>query len=121
MPTLPTVKSVIEITGTDIGGAVVSAIIDDAASLVSDCIVTYDAARQASIIKWVAAHLISSTAAGGEKVLTSWKLGDAAETYGRASLGDGLRGTVYGQQALLLDTNGCLTGLGKGRASVQVI
>lgn len=113
----PTAAQVIALTGTSLAEATVSAIIDDAALLVEGCVSTYSADRQAAIVKWVAAHLIAST--GSEGVLTSDKLGDAQQSYARAQTGMALRGTTYGQQALLLDTTGCLSRLGMGRATLQ--
>lgn len=120
MQTLPVASEVIELTGTALSNPIVATLIDDAAMVAGDCITSYSEDRQAAIIKWLAAHLVASTAAGGE-FLASEKLGDASQTYARAALGENLRGTIYGQQALALDTNGCLTTRGKGRASVEVI
>lgn len=110
---------VIAITGTELAEAVVTALIADAELVAGDCISSYSAERQDAIVKWLAAHLVASTDAGGVSV-TSEKLGDASLTFARATLGEGLKGTFYGQQALALDTNGCLTGKGRGQASVEV-
>lgn len=120
MPTLPTASDVIALTETGLSAAVVTTLIDDAALVAGDCITGYADDRQTAIIKWLAAHMVASTDAGGG-TLTSDKLGDASQSYARATMGDGLRGTIYGQQALALDTNGCLTTRGKGRASVEII
>ncbi|QDP55372.1 MAG: hypothetical protein Tp176DCM1853251_56 [Prokaryotic dsDNA virus sp.] len=124
MPTLPTASEVIAITGTAMSEALVSALIDDAALVVADstCFSGYSDEKQTAIIKWLAAHIVASTGPGAKTgALTSRKLGDAQQSFARATMGEGLRGTLYGQQALALDTNGCLAGIGKGRASVQVI
>jgi len=107
-PSAEDVRAIIATTMTD---PQVSAVIDDAALLAEDCISSLSSARQASIVKWLTAHMIAST--GGSASRTSKKLGDAAETYAVAQLGEGLRGTTYGQQALALDPNGCLANLGK--------
>lgn len=120
MPTLPSAIDVISLTETSLAEAVVTSLIDDAALVAGDCIAGYSDDRQTSIIKWLAAHMVASTDAGGG-TLTSDKLGDASQTFARATMSDGLRGTIYGQQALALDTNGCLTTRGKGRASVEII
>lgn len=120
MPTLPTSSDVIAITGSTLPSAVVDALIADAALVAGDCITPYAADRQTAIIKWLAAHMIASTDANGG-TLTQDKLGDASQSYARATLGENLRGTIYGQQALALDTNGCLVTRGKGRASVEII
>lgn len=113
----PTAAVVIALTGTGFDSATVSAIIDDAAMIAEKCIASYDATRQAAIVKWLAAHLIAST--GGEGVAVSESLGDASTSWQRAPLGDALKGTTYGQQALLLDTNGCLAKQGRARATVE--
>lgn len=119
MPVLPTVAEVVALTNTSLEEAVVASLINDAALIAGSCLDVYDSARQTAIIKWLAAHLVASTSSSG--VLTSDKLGDAAQTFSRATVGEGLNGTMYGQQALALDTKGCLTRRGKAPASVQVI
>jgi hypothetical protein len=116
LPTAADVRAIIETSLTD---GQIEALIADAALAAEKCLLKYDEARQKAIVKWLTAHLIAST--GGNGVLTSQKLGDASETYARATLGDGLKGTTYGQQALLLDTCGCLARLGRARASVEAI
>lgn len=120
MPTLPTASDVIALTGTALPEAVVTSLIADAALVAGECLTGYSDDRQTAIIKWLAAHMVASTDAGGA-TLTSEKLGDASQTFARATMGEGLKGTIYGQQALALDINGCLAGRGKGRASVEVI
>ena len=115
----PSAAVVIALTGTSFAEAVVSAVIDDAALIAEACIAGYDSDRQTAIVKWIAAHLLAST--GTEGVLTSDKLGDAQQSFARATLGDALKGTTYGQQALLLDTNGCLAKQGRAKAVVQVV
>lgn len=125
MPTLPTASEVIALTGTDFSEAVVDAIIEDAALIAEGCISAYSDARQTAIIKWLACHLIASTngaSGSGSGSVTSYKLGDASESYAKSALtGDGLASTHFGQQALLLDTNGCLARKGRPSASVEVI
>lgn len=125
MPTLPTTSEVISLTGTQFPEEVVDSIIADAALMVERCISPLNEARQTAIIKWVSCHLIASTnGADGSRggAITSFKLGDASETYARAVLsGEGLKATFYGQQALALDPNGCLARLGRPPASVEAI
>jgi len=100
--------------------ALVQAMIDDAAMMADNpCVQGYPATRQAAIVRWLAAHMLASTNRDG--VLTSDKLGDAQQSYARATTGEGLRGTTYGQQALLLDFNGCLSRIGKPRATIEVV
>lgn len=118
MVTKPSAESVIALTGATLPEAVVSGIIDDAALLVERCVVSLGADRQTAIIKWVAAHLIAS---GPERMLQSERLGQGSDTYATARLGEGLKGTTYGQQALALDPNGCLARLGRARATLEKI
>lgn len=116
-----TAAEVIALTGTSLDSATVDAVIADATLVVSEnaCYNAYEDARKDAIIKWLTAHLISSTSQDGS--VTSEKLGDASVTYARAALGDGLKGTTYGQQVLLLDYNGCLTKLGRAKATFEVV
>lgn len=116
----PNVADVLAILGGEHSEPLIQSMIDDAA-LVADnlCTQAYDAERQKAIVKWLAAHMVAST--NREGVLTSDKLGDAQQSYARATTGEGLKGTTYGQQALLLDINGCLSRLGKPRASIEVV
>lgn len=118
----PSVAVVKAIIATTLADDAVQAVIDDAALLAEGCpvVASYDAARQSAIVKWLAAHMLASTSAGGG-ALTQKALGDASETYGRATLGTQLAGTTYGQQALALDPSGCLARLGAKRAFVRVV
>jgi hypothetical protein len=88
--------------------------------MVEGCASGWSDARYTSIVKWVAAHLIASRG-GAEGTLTQRTLGDASETYAKAVVGSFLKGSPYGQQALALDTNGCLVNLGKQRATFKVL
>lgn len=115
-PTAADVKAIISTALTD---QQVGALIDDAALLAERCIAGFDAARQKAVLKWLTAHLIASTNAGASK--TSSKLGDAQDSFARAQLGSGLSGTIYGQQALALDPNGCLLGIGKVKAFMETL
>ena len=115
----PTAQEVKRIIATALDDDAINQMIEDAAMLGGACVDGYDADRRKIIIRWLTAHLIASS--HNEGALQSESLGDASETYARAQLGDSLRGTVYGQQALALDAKGCLSRIGKKRASVQVI
>ncbi len=126
MLTKPTPAEVIELTATDFSEPVVQSIIDDAALIIEGCGCSYEPPeRGTSIIKWLAAHLIASTngaSGGGTGSIISQKLGDASETYAKAALsGEGLKATHYGQQALLLDTCGCLASIGRPRAKFEAL
>lgn len=120
MPTYPLASEVIALTGTSLDAGTVTGVIADAALVAEDCIKGYNEQRQTAIIKWLAAHLLASTDASGG-TLTSEKLGDASQSFARATMGKALEGTMYGQQAIALDTNGCLIRKGRGRASIQVV
>lgn len=110
---LPSVAEVRAIITTSLEDDQVQYYIDDAALLVEDCVSSLDEARQKAIVKWTAAHLIASSPAGATRVVTSQKLGDASETYATGQVtGAGLGGSAYGIQAMSLDPNGCLAGLG---------
>lgn len=120
-PTVAAVRVVISTTLTDAG---VQAMIDDAELIVRQCpaVADLDTDHQAAIVKWVAAHLISQQG-GTAGPLTSKTMGDASESYaaGFRQYGVQLTGSFYGQQALLLETSGCLAKIGKTRAFVQVL
>ena len=109
MTQIPTAFDVIALTGTDLPDHFVSAVIQDAALIASDCLKGVDGQRQEAALKWLAAHLLSSVG-GTSEGLTSDKLGDAAQTYSRTVTGAGLMGTAYGQQAIAILP--CLSGLG---------
>lgn len=124
--TLPTVDAVRAIITTELTDEQVQSYIDDAAVLVTRCVTPLTAAEQAVIIKYVAAHLILSNGFGSSEAatnvaMTSMKLGDASETYSRATTGSGLAGTAYGQQAIALDPNGCLAHLGQRQIIFKVL
>lgn len=114
LPTAADVQAVVS-TGS-LTEAQIDEVISDAALIAETCIESLDGNRQRSILKWLAAHLISTIKSQGGGALTSDRIGDAARSYSTASLGTELRSTSYGQQALLLDPNGCLARLGKARA-----
>ena len=117
---LPTIADVRLILSTAASDAAITAMIADAALLVENCIGGMVDARATAIIKWVAAHLLSSRV-GAEVSLSSSKLGDATDSYAAPELGKGLAGTTYGQQALALDPSGCLAGIGIAPVGFRVI
>lgn len=113
----PSAADVIALTGTSLDAAVVTAIIDDAALMADSCLSPLSDAVQEAALKWLSAHLVSSS--GGEGQVSSEKLGDASVTYARGTLGDGVSGTMYGQQAIALAP--CLAYLGRAKATIGVI
>lgn len=113
-------SDVIALTGTTLSSTVVDALIADALLMLSArC--TYTGDTLDSLTKWLAAHLVASADPGATGNVTSDKLGDASRTYGRAVSGEGLASTMYGRQVMALDATGCLTGLGRAKASVQTL
>lgn len=116
LPTAAQVKAIVE---TALDDSVVDSIIADAALLAEHCLQGLSNDRQTAIVKWLAAHLIAST--DSSATLASSKLGDASESYVRATTGERLMGTTYGQQAIALDPNGCLVKLGKAKATFEVV
>lgn len=116
-----TAAEVIALTGTKLPEPVVEAIIADAAVLAGPCIQALDAARRDAIIRWLSAHMVSTADGGGTSTLSSRSLGDASKSWARGTLGEGLKSSFFGQQALALDPSGCLARLGKPRATIQVV
>jgi len=115
-PTVAVVRLIVEGDFSDIQ---VQSVIDDAALMVEACVANYSADRQSAIIRWVTAHLFSMMPEG--RFVTSSKLGDASESYSAPKLGDSLAGSPFGQQALMLDTSGCLARIGRAIATVEKV
>lgn len=108
------------IVSTDLTDPAIEFFIDLAEAATARCASQWSASLTDQINTLVAAHMIE-TSPQGAKTVSSVSLGDASETYLRASLGEGLRSSVWGQQALLLDPTGCLRRLGSMRASLERI
>lgn len=117
----PTAAQVKAIVTTSLDDAVVDALIADAELMAGDCISGLDDDLQTSILKWLGAHFVKVVDDQGKGAVTSKKLGDAQTNYSNVGMGAGLESTTYGQQALRLDTTGCLANLGKGRAILRVV
>ena len=121
LPSPADVRVIIQTSLTDLE---IQAIIEDASVIVEGCVAAFTEARQKAIIKWYAAHLISSsgksTGASAANV-TSKKLGDATTTYSKATLGSGTMGTTYGQTAASFDPDGCVASIGQKPAVFQVL
>jgi hypothetical protein len=113
---LPEPSDVIGLVGSGYSSAFVETIIADAAIIAARCLDGVDCATQKAALKWLAAHLIASTADGG--VATSAKLGDAQDSYARAVMGNGIMGTTYGQQAIAILP--CLGRAGRPQARITV-
>lgn len=119
--TQPSVAAVRTLITTSLDDTGVQSMIDDATLVVEDCagIVSATQTRQAAIIKWLAAHLISQQAGKGGQ-LTQESMGDASKSYAAGAGGLNISATRYGQQAILLDTSGCLEAKGKPSAFCEL-
>lgn len=119
---LPTPADVRVIITTALTDPQIEALIGDAALIAEACpmVASYAANRQAAIVKWLTAHLISQQS-GKAGALTQKALGDASESYASGAMGMNLQASRYGQQALALDPSGCLAQLGMRRASFRVL
>jgi len=121
---LPSPADVRAIVQTSLTDPEIQLIIEDAALIVEGCIAAFTDARQVAIVKWYAAHMISSSgkATGASAAnVTSKKLGDASTTYARATLGSGTMGTTYGQMAASFDPTGCIESIGQKPVIFQVV
>lgn len=118
VPTADDVRVVVKTALTDIQ---IDSVIQDAKLLARRCIESLDSETQTAILKWLTAHLISAIKSKGGGTLTSDALGDASQSYSTVNLGKQLGSSAYGQNALLLDPNGCLARIGKARASIEKV
>lgn len=121
LPSVPDVRAIITTAAAD---GVVQAFITDAEALTQACLASQPTALKATIVKWVAAHLLASVGLdSGEKApdVTSRRLGDAAESFARPTPGEGLAATSYGKHAIALDPTGCLSRLGRRAAEFHTL
>ena len=74
-------------------------------------------AERKEIERWLAAHFacIHDPRAMEEQI------GDARVRYAKGKYGLGLDATLYGQQVKILDHSGLLSGVGRGRAFMEVL
>jgi len=128
--TLPSVAEVRAVFTTSLDDTAVQSFIDDAALVAEQCTSVTSAAeaRQKSIVKYVAAHLMycAGLATGASKgSVVSEKLGDASVSYAAAPASGATASTLgsssFGRQAILLDASGCLAGLGKPKAFLSLV
>lgn len=80
-----------------------------------------DDATRDQVTKYLVAHLLTIIASNGAGVTTSSSLGDASDTYASGHFGKGLRGSSYGQMAIALDPNDCVSKIGNPRATFQKV
>lgn len=121
---LPTVADVRVIITTTLTDDQITDQITLAEALASQCSGVSNASTtiQAAIVKYITAHFIAMISGGGG-VVQSETLGDASKSYAVAqpSSGAGLNASRYGQQAVMLDTTGCLAKLGKPGIKFKVL
>lgn len=84
--------------------------INDAVLILEDCLSSYTDERALAVTKFVAAHQLTMLK-GGQ--VTSKSVDGVAYSFASGNVGKNLMATTYGQQALLLDKDGCLHNLGK--------
>lgn len=121
--TLPTADDVRVVISTTLTDDEIDALIAELALEGSPIYACLDAITngdlQAAILKWLVAHFISTTKNLGGGAVTADKLGDASRSFSTAQLGTELRSSTYGQNALLLDPNGCLARIGRAKARFE--
>lgn len=124
-PTPSEVRTIILGGLEGVDDSVISAFITTATLVASGCtkIAEGSAELQKEIIKWLTAHYLSLGHLVRSGPIIQRSLGDASESYSAPSSvgGAGFMATMYGQQAILLDTSGCLAALGKRKASFKVL
>lgn len=109
------VKQIIE---TDLSEGIVNAFIGDANLFVTNHLSDSELneATLTSIEKWISAHLIAATR---ERQAKSEGAGGASITY-IGNFTEGLNGTMYGQQAITLDTSGILLSISLGKKKINM-
>jgi len=113
-----TVEAVKKIIDTVLSDGIIEAYIGDANIFITNALgdTDLDSATLASIEKWVSAHFIVATR---ERLAKEEGAGGAYIKY----IGEfkyGLSGTMYGQQAILLDTSETLSDLDKGKKTLTL-
>lgn len=79
----------------------------------------HDEASLKEVERWLAAHLAATSDI--QYSIQKEKMGDSEDSYFDRSKGEGLKGSSYGQQAILLDCSGVLATLGKRKARFEVL
>lgn len=114
----PSIREVRVVFKTSLGDDEVQSFVDDAILIAEQCpaLVLSSVSIQKSAVKWLAAHLLSTSHSG---VLTQRTIGDATDSYAAPTLGAGLKSTSYGQRALLLAPE--LANVGRPDAQLWVL
>lgn len=111
-----TAAQVMEIISTSQSTAVVNAFINSAHAVVEANLAgDLDETLLEQIELWMAAHFLSMK----DQRKSAVKVGDLSVTY-QGQTGMGLKATLYGQQALSMDTTGKLASLDTKRAAISV-
>lgn len=121
MPTLPTAAAVQGLLIVPFPEAVVNGAISDAALIFADCLAKYPDEIGTALVKYLAAHLLSTSQAGARGNVQSQSVDGTSYTLASAALGDGLRGSSFGKSALLFDSLRCLPDPDKTPFSMDVI
>ncbi len=99
----------------------VQAAINTAALVVERCISSLDEELQKEIVMyWAAGMLADMGVITGGGAITSDRLGDASRTFAQGG-GKKVASNSYKQIAIDLDPSGCLSRIGKGRATAEVL
>lgn len=117
-----TVADVRLIIGSMASDAQITAAIADIALLAAKCLAAIpDEPTRDAVQKYLVAHLLTIIDSSGAGVATSSSLGDASDSYATQALGKGLRASSYGQMAIALDPNDCVSKIGNPRATFQKV
>lgn len=121
----PTVASVRVLITTSLTDAQIEEIMQDAYAMTARCIDSLPDATKKAIVKYVTAHIISgipgASSFTGSGAVSSESLGDASISFATRTMGTNLNGSTFGEMAIMLDPNGCLNRLGKGKATIDVL
>jgi hypothetical protein len=109
-------EEVLEIIDTDLTD--VSAMITAANLIINSRLASRGISEELlkEIERWLAAHFVAIR----DPKLKSETIDGAKQEYEYAKMGEGIMGTSYGQQAVLLDVSGSLAQMGKKRATIVV-
>ena len=115
-----TVADVRLIIGSELSDAQITAAIADTGLMAAKCLAAIsDEPTRDAVQKYLTAHLLTTISSGGAGVATSSSLGDASDSYATGHFGKGLRSSSYGQMAIALDPNGCVSKIGNPKATFQ--
>lgn len=110
-------EEVKEIISTDLTAEQIAPFLRAANKMVDALLIEqgYSAGLLMEIECWLAAHFVAIR----DPQITKEKIGDAEATY-QGKFGEGLRGTSYGQQVLILDHKGTFAELADSKGPVEL-